>query len=750
MPTGPPALLLSHLRRLVEAQGLGPLSDRELLQRFADYHDEAAFAALLRRHGPMVLRVCQRVLHNPHDAEDVFQATFLVLARKATAAGWHESVAGWLHEVVHRLARKLKTGTARRLARERQYVERLPGDVLADVTGRELVAVLDEELARLPEKYRTPLVLCLLEGLTRDEAARRLGCSVRTVKRRLEQGRGLLSARLSRRGIALTVALSGALVTPAGASALPVGLVQATASAAVAIMAGPAASAGLVSASVASLTQGVLKAMFWTKCKLVAMACLTVAAVGLGTGTVAWQYGGAVAGEEPSVPAAQVKSSGGGSSDTGRTAAKPEVPPGEGTGRLNLLADAPTTDEVWEVWATLKGRLETDKPTAIYSAAFSPDGKTLATAQGDGAVNLWEVASGKLIVVIGGAESASSPVRAVRFSSDGQRVISAGSDRAVKLWDTRTGKNEASLHEHKGDILGLAFSPDGKTLASGSADETVRLWDATTGKVVAMTTFQDGPVSSLAFTPDGKILAVGSGEPDLILLDASNGRVVRRFKNHTREILSVAVSGDGRLLATASRDQTVRVWELATGKQVLRLDSHEGPVTSVTFSPDGKRLASGGKDKIIRLYDLATSKTIATLTGHTGPVYCVVFSPDGKTLASGSEDGTVKLWSRKAGDTLVRIPPASPPTKDDRFGKLLEDLVKAKKTDEQLVEAIYLAALARLPLDSEKAIALKHLEKQASRRQEALTDVLSALTNSKEFFDHLEALKQREAQRKGY
>ncbi len=174
MPAGPPALLLSHLRRLVEAHGLGELSDRELLERFAADHDEAAFAALLRRHGPMVFRTCHRVLHNAHDAEDVFQATFLVFARKATALRWHTSVAGWLHEVAHRLAMKVQTGTARRLARERQSVERQSGDPLADLTGRELVAVIDEELSRLPEKYRTPLVLCLLEGRTRDEAAKLL------------------------------------------------------------------------------------------------------------------------------------------------------------------------------------------------------------------------------------------------------------------------------------------------------------------------------------------------------------------------------------------------------------------------------------------------------------------------------------------------------------------------------------------------------------------------------------------------
>src|SRR3954469_5766612 len=210
MTTRRSRVLLQHLRQWTTDVDAAPRSDRELLQRFAAGGEEAAFTMLVRRHGPLVLGVCRRVLQQEQDAEDAFQATFLILARKAAAPGWKESIVNWLYRVAHRVAVRARRQATRRLARERRpAADRRPDDPLAEVTLREAQAVLDDELNRLPEKLRAPLVLCCLGGCTRDEAAQQLGWSVATLKRRLEDGRALLGLRLSRRGLTIPAVLAG-------------------------------------------------------------------------------------------------------------------------------------------------------------------------------------------------------------------------------------------------------------------------------------------------------------------------------------------------------------------------------------------------------------------------------------------------------------------------------------------------------------------------------------------------------------
>jgi RNA polymerase sigma factor (sigma-70 family) len=211
--------VVRHIRRLAAAQTQCQLSDGQLLQRFAAAHDEAAFEALLRRHGAMVLGVCRRVLRDPHEAEDVLQAVFLVLARKAASICKQESVGCWLHGVAHRLALKAKAETARRRNREAKGAARRSENPLGKMTWEQIEPILDEELGRLADKHRAPLVLCYLEGKTRDEAAQQLGWSIRTLLRRLQEGRELLRGRLTRRGVTIGTALVTASLLTSGASA---------------------------------------------------------------------------------------------------------------------------------------------------------------------------------------------------------------------------------------------------------------------------------------------------------------------------------------------------------------------------------------------------------------------------------------------------------------------------------------------------------------------------------------------------
>ena len=197
MTTGQPQAVLRHLRRLVLRDDASP-ADGELLEEFVARRDEAAFEALLRRHGPMVLGVCRRVLSDCNDADDAFQATFLVLIRNAGSLSRPELLGNWLYGVAYRTAARLRAQAAARQRRERQAMHELAAPPAEDPAWREVRSLLDEELNRLPERYRRPFVLCHLEGLTNEEAARRLGCPKGTVASRASRARERLRDRLER------------------------------------------------------------------------------------------------------------------------------------------------------------------------------------------------------------------------------------------------------------------------------------------------------------------------------------------------------------------------------------------------------------------------------------------------------------------------------------------------------------------------------------------------------------------------
>src|SRR3954468_10940784 len=305
MPTESAAQrLLPHLRRVALARD-AETSDGSLLGAFIATRDEAAFAALVRRHGPMVLGVCRRVIGDPHLAEDAFQATFLVLARRAAAVRPRHLVGHWLYGVAYRTALKARGAAARRMAKEKQ-VDAMPHPpVSPDEAWADLQPVLDAELARLPEKYRVPVVLCDLGGRPQRDVARELRLAPPTLANRLAAARRLLAKRLTQRGVALSAgAVAAALGWHAAISAVPPALARSTAKAACAAAAGSAVG---LPVPVVQLSDGVMRMFVLNKLKAVATGVTTCLVILAGLGLVAGPSLRAGPDEKPIKPAPPAK-----------------------------------------------------------------------------------------------------------------------------------------------------------------------------------------------------------------------------------------------------------------------------------------------------------------------------------------------------------------------------------------------------------------------------------------------------------
>ena len=281
MTVGRDAEAMRRVRTLFEAGRVGDCSDGELLGRFVDHRDEDAFGAMVERHGAMVMNVCRGVLRDLDEAQDAFQATFLVLAEKAGTIRRRESAACWLHGVAVRVASNARVAAARRRRHERRFAERAVMPAVGPVEGDdEAASAIHEEIGRLPERYRRPIVLCHLEGMTHEGAAHRLGWPVGTVRSRLARGRDRLRGRLARRGLSTAIVVSPI----AGSTPIPGTLLQTTIGAATRVAAGESMAVGPISAAVVALANGASNAMFMSKIKGIATA---IALVGFGaTGAV--------------------------------------------------------------------------------------------------------------------------------------------------------------------------------------------------------------------------------------------------------------------------------------------------------------------------------------------------------------------------------------------------------------------------------------------------------------------------------
>jgi len=333
-------------------------------------------------------------------------------------------------------------------------------------------------------------------------------------------------------------------------------------------------------------------------------------------------------------------------------------------------------------WTIFKGHTE-----PVNSVAFSPDGKTLASASSDHTAKLWDVARGQEQVTLA---VSTGRLFMVACSPDGQLVASGGDDNVIRVWDASSRRLRRSLVGHQGRVTDMAFSPDSRQLVSGSWDRTVKVWDLDRGKehatlrghnstVESIAISRDGKLiasgdsnvkiwdavsgtgkfalhvarsnypdtGGLAFSPDSRALVSGSSDETVNIWDMPSGRHRPALVGHTGPVHAVAFSPDGKLIAAAD-DATVRLWDFASGRALRTLRGHTAPVQSVTVSPDGRVLASASGDTTIKLWDVATGRHLVTLSGHTAPVQAVAFSADGKTLASASSDQTVKLWNVEA------------------------------------------------------------------------------------------------------
>jgi RNA polymerase sigma factor (sigma-70 family) len=663
-------VVLDHLHTMLARPSGVEHDDSYLLRQFAQTGDGEAFAALVQRHGPMVLGLARRVVDDWQTAEDVFQATFLMLARRVHTIRRPESLSCWLHGVAFRLALRARHGRRRRQERETHARRSSPPTPLDELTARELLSVLDEELQHLPVDYRAAVILCCLEGLSQEEAAKRLGCSPGAVKGRLERGRERLRRRLARRGLMLPAVLGGSLLIAESATAIPAALVQSTLSA---VRTG----AGATPAAVA-LVRGALQGVMANRLKALGATLVLLAVAGSGLGMLSLH-----------APAAREAPAGGPAVADRRDAAPAEkgkdvhgdpLPPGAvmrlGTlrrravgARLAVSADGKSIVSVRagkgiRIWDAATGELRQQRelPGEEWgSAELSPDGRLLARVvlNPDYRLEIWNVPSGEKLRDLTIKDS--GYIMPVAFSADGRRVAAVGHRRGnqaapgggnldthlVRAWEVATGKElfAADMRNNVSSYL-VAFSPDGKWLLASfsSVDEGMYCWDLASGRRL----WQNKAFghTAIIFTPDGKILS-SQQQPRAVDLETGRNVEIAQLPPFSWDT-HLALTPDGHTLLLAN-NKGVIVWDLEKGKELRTL---AGAGEEIVVMPEGKSIItnSGASQR----WDLATGKALWPDTsefGHIGEVAVVKFSADGKRLVSASTDGTARLW-----DTMTSRP----------------------------------------------------------------------------------------------
>jgi RNA polymerase sigma factor (sigma-70 family) len=683
--------------RYLQSLSSGSATDQQLLESFIAHREESAFAALMHRHGPMVLSVCRRVLQHAHDAEDAFQATFLVLARRASAISKRGSVGSWLHGVAYRVATTAKTCNEHRQRRECR-AGKLPIEQRSfEAAWRELQEVLDAELRRLPEVYRAPLILCYLEAKTHVEAAEQLGCPVGTLKSRLARARAELREGLTRRGLAMSAgAFAVTLAANTASAAVPRVLEEATADAARAFVAGQASIATSTRATM--LADTMLRTTTVCMGKLVALAVTVVVVTSSVVGYQLSTIGHHAEPESEQAGPQQTLDKQQPHTDRFGDTLPPDAVARLGTSRFwcgttgiqvaysqdgsKILVANWSSVFVFE--ATTGRRLRQVRPSGnagVNSMSLSPDGKLLAVGTNShvnerkSSVQIFDMASGQLLreCIAAGRQQ----YLGVRFSPDGKLLASYSyPGKAIYLWDPATGK-EIRHWPLASEHACFTFSSDSKALIAGDG-KTIYFWDTANGRQVHAILDHPGVcLHRLAVSPDGKLLACQAlanepkgdyqGEKQVYVWDTSTGKrisrlevaadiqtkLARHFANPT-EIHDFQFGLDGKALSMVTKDGVMRIWDAAAGKELRRWDTG-GWAGELTFSPDGKTLASLGGGNTVRFWDPATGKELREHPGHRKGFLFIALSPDGRTLASASSDPDVHLWDTAIGRELGQI-----------------------------------------------------------------------------------------------
>ena len=701
MPRANLSSVIRFIRRAAGSPAPQKMTDAQLLEQYRCQRDGEAFADLVIRHGPLVHSICKRVLQHDHDAEDAFQATFLVLASKASSIRKAVSLASWLHGVAYRIAMRAKKTPGRKpqgLDDAEAQRQHLPVTAAA---LREAQAIVDDELNRLPEKYRAPFILCCLEGKSRPEAARELGWKEGTVSSRIAQARKLLQQRLTRRGVVLSTVLCVLDLGRTAAPAVGPALIDRTVQAALSFAAGKATATNLASASAVTMAHGILLAMSATTKLKIGTAVVLVCGFMTATGAIARQAMSSTEGEsqagkiDRSLPTALTPKSQD-PEKRPRTDAHGDPLPSGALARLGTLRQrAPDSQIVLTAdgkqivavdskmfvrrFDAATGKLlvtaQMTKPVPLFGAwpyRLSPRGTFVLTfgfAQPVGQqLELWDVASGKLLQTSSLGEFIPLSVEGMTFSGDENMVALAVSNPSqtahkVVLWNLRTSKSQElwSLNEKITRFYLqpiVVFSPDGKRVAATHYDLKLRCWDVEEGKLLWESKNRNWSVL-VFFSPDSKtaIAPSGSGIAGINRWDATTGKLSEANNQPPEEaIYPMGFSPDGRFMAFEDGFEGMVLWEPGAAKVSLRLssasrDPHDGHTTvnrvptNFVFTTDGRELIRRAGE--LQRFDLSTGKQVYNDTrnwGHTEPVTRLIFSPDGRLLASSSTDQTVRLW----------------------------------------------------------------------------------------------------------